>query len=489
MLHIVRQHHDCEPGRGPTLTSMTLVILVVILYGALNSRGYGRALALGGATAAGAAVVIGKTALPTFYAVSIGVVVILMHRLIKRWRADDDIPAHEPAPGTLPLILLAVWATLVTIAAPALFHGLEVLAPDGDRSALSTGELTTSNIAQIFYLFLGVCVVLFLARFEHAGPELIGLAAGLSTLLSFWRYLSVTFGLPFPEGVFDNSPSFAFIETSAGGGERFRGILSEPSGLAISSLVTIAYMLSRWGQLRGWRRWAALMVAIIATYLASISTSGTFVVAGVVLSVIAALAFLSRIVLLRGALKPAFVLAGCVGVIVSLYVLPLVAVFVEKTVDDKVSSSSFSERSGADSLSYNLFFDTFGLGVGLGSNRPSSFLAAMLSTVGLVGTALFVLAVVIIVWRSSSLPEYRPVIWALIALLITKVVAGPDLSDSSGILWISLGVLARGALLSARLLRAHDDAGPAFSRPRASPLRRNGDVFTQPRRRWDEKKP
>jgi hypothetical protein len=42
------------------------------------------------------------------------------------------------------------------------------------------------------------------------------------------------------------------------------------------------------------------------------------------------------------------------------------------------------------------------------------------------------------------------VLWALIALLVVKVAAGPDLSDSSGIFWISLGLLSRGILEARR---------------------------------------
>jgi hypothetical protein len=35
-----------------------------------------------------------------------------------------------------------------------------------------------------------------------------------------------------------------------------------------------------------------------------------------------------------------------------------------------------------------------------------------------------------------------------VAVLVLKVVAGPDLSDSSGILWMSLGLLSRAALVA-----------------------------------------
>jgi len=415
------------------------------VYGVVGGKGYGRALALGGATATGAAVILAGTAIPTFYAVAAGTIVALVLRLLLRSR--DPGARHQPlAPGALPLILLAVWATIVTLLAPSLFNGIPVIAPNSKVGTLVDGTFTTSNLAQIIYLVLGVCVVLYLAGSGHTGPELIGLAAGLTTVLSFWRFLSVTFGLPFPEGVFDNSPSFSFIETAPGGIARFRGILSEPSGLAISSLVTVSYMLSRAVRVIGWRRWGAIVVAGMAGFLASISTSGTFVIASVIVLSLAGLSFLVRFLLQRGTLKPIVVLVGCAAAIAALWVVPLIVAFVQVTINDKVASSSFDERSAADARSYSIVFETFGFGVGLGSHRPSSFAAGLLSTTGVIGTVLFAAAVVILIVRTWSLLEYRPVIWALVALLVTKIIASPDLADTSGILWISLGILAHGSL-------------------------------------------
>ena len=74
------------------MTSLTLATLAVVVYGVLNRHGYGRALALGGVTASGAAVVVGSVAVPTFYAVALGTVVALGLQLLGNGRA----PAHAP---------------------------------------------------------------------------------------------------------------------------------------------------------------------------------------------------------------------------------------------------------------------------------------------------------------------------------------------------------------------------------------------------------
>ncbi len=289
-------------------------------------------------------------------------------------------------------------------------------------------------------------MVLFLARSARSRPELIGLLVGLTTLLSLWRYLHQLVGLPFPEGMLDNSPSFDYIETAPDDVQRFRGIFSEPAGLAGSCLVTIAYMLPRSLQVRGWRRAGALLVAAVATYLGIISTSATFVVAGVAIALIAGLAAAVGFLLRRTHVSAIASVAGCALVIAGIWILPIIADFVETTVNEKVSSSSFTDRSSANSMSLEIFIDTFGFGVGLGGNRASSFVPSLLSTTGIIGTLLFMAAVATLIRRSAPVREYRPVVWALVGLLVMKVISGPDLSETTGVLWICLGLLSHAAL-------------------------------------------
>ncbi|SDN55347.1 hypothetical protein [Geodermatophilus sp. DSM 45219] len=439
------------------MTSLTLITVAVVVFGVVNPRGYGRALALGGATPVGAAVVVGGIAVPTFYAVAIGAAVGLVVRLLLRTRSQERLP-DPPAPGVRLLVAFAAWAVLVTLLAPYLFPGLEGLTPNGGRR-LDPGLLSQSNIAQSVYLVLGVCVVVFLSRSRWAGPEVIGTAVGVPVVLSLWAYLG-TFGVPFPAGFFDNSPNFAFIQTAPGGVERFRGILSEPSGLGGTCLVAIAYMSARARQVQGARRVGVLAVVAVAAYLGFISTSATFVVAGVVLVVIAGLVSVARLVLRRGPLSLASFSLAWVAAIAALWFLPLLVNLFEQVVDDKVASDSYTQRSGADSYSFGLVWDTFGLGMGLGSNRPSSFVATLLSTVGVVGAALFVAVVWVLLREGYALGRARPVVWALVGVLITKVIAGPDLNDTNGLTWMSLGVLAHAAL-SARRARASTSGATA----------------------------
>ncbi|MPQ97915.1 hypothetical protein GB931_08255 [Modestobacter sp. I12A-02628] len=446
------------------MTTLTLITLAVVIYGTCATNRYPTALALGGGTPVGAALVAGDTAVPTFYAVALGVPIGLFVRLLRRTRRGERT-AGPPTPGVVALLLFTATSISVTLLAPLLFPGIRVLAPDGSVARLTPGVVSTSNIAQIVYLLLGVAVVLFLARSPGATPQVIGVVTGVVTLLSFGKLLSQLGGLPFPEFFFDNSPAFSFVDAAPGGQVRFRGILSEPAGLAGSSLVTIAYMSSRAVRVHGWHRVGAIAMAVIAAVMAVLSTSTTFIVAGLLLLGLAAGSAAVRIVLRAGRVSALTVTLGCLITMAGAYLLPIVAGFITTAINDKVGSSSYDERSGADARSYEIVRETYGLGVGLGAHRPSSFVAALLSTTGVLGTLLFVLAVGTLIWRASRVDAYRPVIWALVALLLTKVLAGPDLADTSGILWISLGLLARAARLRADRPGTAGAPGPRVRQP------------------------
>ena len=426
------------------MTSLTLITLAIVVYGVIGRLGFGRAIALGGATPVGAALVFGSTALPTFYALAIGAPIGLLLSLLGRTRRDETSIVRIP--GLPVLVAFTAWSIGVTLVSPQIFHGIIVLAPGPTETLLTAGPPIQSNIAQMLYLVLGVFVVAFLARSRHTAVTLVGIATGGAMLLSFWSYLHTNVGLPYPEGLFDNSPAFVFQNILPDGQPRFRGIFSEPASLATSSLVTIAYMASRATQTTGLRRLGCLAMIVISAVMSAVSTSATFVVVAVVLAVVALGVILFRVFLRRHRVPPlSAIVAVAVGV-AAVWLLPVVAVAVEQVVDSKVSSSSYTQRSGADAYSYELLARTFGLGVGLGANRPSSFLATLLSTTGVVGTVLFAAAIVVVLYSARANAGVRPAAWALVALLIAKVVSSPDLSDPSGVLWISLGVLAHGAV-------------------------------------------
>ena len=423
------------------MTALTPIIVLAMFIGALSGR-YWVALAIGGATPIGAALLAGDNAVPTFYLAAAGALVGILLRQLRQLGSGGSVPRSSFSAAT-PLLLFAAWAIVNTVLAPVLFFNTIVfLGPNPDSKSNIPATLTTSNFAQIGYLVLGLAVVFFLAGSRNIGVGVVGTAASLVTILSFWRYLHTIVGFPFPEELFDNNTTYTFIETLPGGAPRFRGILSEPAGLALSSIVTIAYSVSRAAQVRGLRRGGVIAVAAMAALMAANSTSATFVVVAVILGGIAVVAFLVRTVRDDGSPKYVAVLLVCAVAIAALYALPYLAGLVSEVIGEKLGTSSYSDRTLTDNRSFQIVLEKYGLGVGLGSNRSSSFTAFLLSTTGIVGFGLFVWAVVATVRPVLSDRAMRPALWALVALLIAKVVSSPDLADSSGIMYLSLGVLA-----------------------------------------------
>lgn len=433
------------------MTGLTVVTAVIVLLAAYGRLTWGQALALGAATPSGAALLVGGLGVPTFYGVALAVAGVLAASLLGLGRHGPR--QHEQlSAGALLLVLFFAWSTLVTLTAPLMFDGLRLIHPTSFQ--LVAGTLSSSNIAQLGYLALGICVVIYLARSPRTRPQLLGLALGLTVVLSFARFLSIETGLPFPEGLFDSSPTAAFIETEVGGGQRVRGILSEPAALASVCVTAIAYFVARAAAVRGPRRVGCLGVAGVALYLGFVSTSATFVVAGLAAGVIFAGAGTVRFAARRSRIGLLLGLTVCAGIVVLVTIAPRVLAFAETTIDDKIGSASFGARSSSDTLSLGVFLDTFGYGVGLGSARGSSLLPTLLSSVGIVGTLLLVAGIATIAVSARGDRQYRPVVAALIALLVTKVTSSPDLSSST--LWLCLGLLAHAGLRS----RRRDEALP-----------------------------
>ena len=421
---------------------LTATTACAILYG-LVSRRYERALAIGAITPAGAALVVGGEAIPTFYAIAVGGAAML----VWQWLARRGGPARTPLsriPGVLLMIAMLSWSAFVVLAAPIVFPGIETVTVTGWR--LQPGALTTTNAAQLIYLALGIVVVVIVARSRTTTPMLLSIPLGVGIGLSLWRYLSIAVGVPFPTGTFDNSPSFKYIEQAAGGVSRFRGISSEPAGLAVLTAVAAAYGLSLAAQLRGLARVASLTMAGVAVFLGIASTSTTFVIEIAVLALLSLLAFCWRLLRPRGSIRPTSMLIALGIVGVATMAVPKLLSLLLSEVNRKFGSSSFDDRSGSDMAALGVLEHTWGLGIGLGSVRASSLLFTLLGATGLIGTALFLASI-----ASLTIPAMRaggagPVLWALAAFLISKAISGPDLADTTGLLWLCLGILAHTAI-------------------------------------------
>ena len=103
---------------------------------------------------------------------------------------------------------------------------------------------------------------------------------------------------------------------------------------------------------------------------------------------------------------------------------------------NKSDSESYKNRMIADLHALKLFVDTYGFGVGLGSNRPSSLLPFLLSQLGFVGTWLFLVFIYKIMYftyKSLKNTEYFQYFFLIPAVLVSQLIAYPDITNPT--LW------------------------------------------------------
>ena len=347
-------------------------------------------------------------------------------------------------PGLAPLIAFAAWAILVTAASPFVFAGTPVLNPrDGIDDGVAHPALLThqiSNVAQSGYLLCGVALVAVLGSIYGLSARLPAMGLGLGTALSSLRSL-----LPpsVAENLFDNSPNVSFTTGSLNGVERMRGIFSEPSGLGGFEVTAAVFFVMTASRTEGRVRYLSLGMATWALVNAVLSGSGTALVGGLlILAVITMHALYSY-----GVGKSRVSVPALVTSILALPTLIVVGPALYRSaagiVGDKVGSSSYTNRSTADAFSMDLSWQTYGIGVGVGANRPSSFAAMLLSCTGALGATLFTIAFVTILAAAVPLRPFQPTAWALVSLMFSKLVAGPDLSDPT--MWFLLAVCANAA--------------------------------------------
>ena len=137
---------------------------------------------------------------------------------------------------------------------------------------------------------------------------------------------------------------------------------------------------------------------------------------------------------------------------------------------EKVGSSSGVERAYWNSRSLDAFVATYGLGIGIGSSRASSWVVAVLSQLGIVGFALItVLTIVIIrgmhgVGKGRSENEVAAIANAVRAAAIAGLVANSLIgggADPGLIFIIAVAVIIQSRTITSRWAGAASSPSPA----------------------------
>jgi len=377
---------------------------------------------------------------------------VALAALARQQEAQAAIKALRPPEPGFWLACLVALGVIGGVLLPRVFAGMTQIIPLGVSEYADTGSTVplgpvSSNLTQSVYLvgdLVCFCLIVAVAStrggFEAVLAGLIAHCAGnaLLALLDLGTYASGTQGLLDP---IRNARYTLHHEEQVYGLKRIVGSYTEASSFARATLGALSFAGTLW--LCGYRpAWTGLL-ALASLILVSLSTSSTGL-AGVifVLAILYATAF-SRCGLSAGARRssavvlfaPPLLVAATLIVLLDPQTSAAVRDYVEIVVLNKATTNSGLERASWNTVALQNFIDTWGVGVGLGTIRSSSFALALLANVGLIGTILYVLFFASAFLRDRSKPRTLPsdvrlaARNAALALLIGDLMVGPTVDQ------------------------------------------------------------
>lgn len=351
-------------------------------------------------------------------------------------------------PGKRPLLAFAAYSLLITMVGPVVFRGIPVLMPrggtDDEVTSPSTLEFTISHFAQASYLVLGLFVVFYLARLPRISPLIPAAGFWVGIGLSGAQLVAGMVGITWPTKMFSNSPNVRYIDFTSDGSEpRFRGIFAEPASLGLFAVTALAFFATSAFATKEYRKAVNIFGAIISALLIIEGRTGTALIGGII--VIAASLCFVVFMFIAGKAKwhpLVFVLIPFLAAALML-AKGRILTYAMDIIDGKVGSASYSVRTASNDFSVDILIDTVGFGAGLGSSKPNSFFAMLISCVGVIGTVLFVIAILLLIKGCWKHPEARASAWALLAFFLVKAVGGSTMSTP--IMFVLMGVCAHYA--------------------------------------------
>jgi hypothetical protein len=329
-------------------------------------------------------------------------------------------------PSAWCVLFLIVYSVAGAYLLPRLFQN-EVVVFISTRNEMGGGSVkvallgpTGGNITQSAYLAVNAALFFAASIAFRSDPSLTTLKRGLFA----WACLVATFGLIDLVGVLTGTgelllpiktASFALISSSdhaLAGFARLSGSFSESSAFGGAVVSSLAFTLTYW---RATQHTGALALASVLITLTILSTSTTAYVTAVIAAL--ALATSSALNLTSGRIRTTDLIllgAGATGLagIIVLYLVspsafdPLIRLL-DVAVFNKATSDSALERGSWNRHAWIALVETFGLGIGVGSTRTSSWLVAVASQLGVLGAAMMA-TILLTVIRGTGQPEPRP---------------------------------------------------------------------------------
>lgn len=313
--------------------------------------------------------------------------------------------------------LLGMWAFGITLVGPALFAGLPVVKSElrqehvlGNFWTLFNLDYSRSNVAQVGYLVLNLLLLMAIACSAGTPSWIPTVPAFVGTTVAVIMWISREAGIDWPRLIFANSDRmFAH-------GVRFAGPFTEPSKLGVFALTSAVLLGALAIKIQSSIAKRAILSAFVAfdLFLVIESASLTALAGAGLLAAVMGLRSLYLVVSQGSRIPVVFFFLVPIVVAIS----PAIIGFTMEIVEYKLDSlTSLQDRRWADTASWRVFIDSYTLGVGLGSNRSSSLIFLIISQIGLVGTALFLMLMIRAIRDGLRDAQRFPFAASLIALL------------------------------------------------------------------------
>jgi len=368
-----------------------------------------------------------------------------------------------------PFILVVIGALVSSLLMPRFFEGQIFVWPQKliGFNVLSPLSPNAGNYTQDMYLIidagLTIAASFYLvtigANMRHVFDAY--LYAGLMVVfISLWQFVANVTHIWFPTTFFLSNPGWALLSgESIGTVIRITGPFSEPAALA--SYLCGIIGASAWMIFNGDRRLLTRLALLLNLSVLLLCTSTTgYATLGILVAGLALYTFVvGSTTLKKRVLKG---LAG-VGVVTAIIVtaVPAVApgvthqaVTIANATFSKQQSSSYQDRTSTDIDSLHEAVESYGLGVGWGSNRSSSLIPGLSAAIGIWGIAGLlwfmarVLAHVRIAQRHTNIPELKMVTHgcagALVGILVSAALSGPSITSPDFYLLLALLIAAAG---------------------------------------------
>jgi hypothetical protein len=352
-----------------------------------------------------AAILIGLANIPPAQLLLAFLVMTTLKRRVERVGAIRAL--NFPEPGFW-LMCLVIYGVLGGFLMPRLLEGSMPIIALGTSEYAPTGSTVplgpvSGNLTQGIYLAADfICFVMIVAiastqaGFATIASALVVYAAGnvLFAVLDIGTYAT---GTQWLLEFIRNAQYTLHIEEQIGGLKRIVGSFTEASAFARSTLGALGFTGTLW--LCGRRPVLTGTLALASLALVVLSTSSTGLVGA-----LPVLLILYATALLRLGFHPSRPLSSAVVMCAPLLVVALILAvqlddetskpirdYIDVLIFNKSATDSGIVRNAWNTYALRNFFESYGLGVGLGTVRTSSFPVSLLSNVGVPGTIFYIL--------------------------------------------------------------------------------------------------